>query len=147
MAFWRTLWASRPRYSEIYGDRLDFFSFYNGVDDLKDTIVRAGRWLENADQQLGRDVLNIFSQLRQCLYGRCFFVTESGRFGLGPGRARAGDKVSVLFWAEEPLLLRPIPASSKYQLLGDAWVDDLMSGAIFQMRDFEKEGWDTFVIR
>ena len=44
------------------------------------------------------------------------------------------------------LALRRIPHDAKYRILGRAYVDGLMDGEVFDLRDFEKHGYETVTI-
>ncbi|EUC36103.1 hypothetical protein COCCADRAFT_2831 [Bipolaris zeicola 26-R-13] len=75
---------------------------------------------------------------RLAVYNACicrrFFVTEDGRFGLGPWDMKKGDTVAVLLGGKTPFLLRhcvnrrsaKIPAVTYHKLVGEAFVDGLM---------------------
>jgi hypothetical protein len=43
--------------------------------------------------------------------------------------------------------LRSEVETSTNKMVGDVYVADLMKGEVFELRDFEKEEYDTFVIR
>ena len=71
---------------------------------------------------------------------RKFFITKKSLFGLGPGAMREGDWVAVLLGADVPFVLRevggeqrppsdPFPDDVKFQLVGECYVDGLMTGA------------------
>ena len=71
---------------------------------------------------------------------RKFFITKKGLFGLGPGVMREGDWVAVLLGADVPFVLRevggeqrppsdPFPDDVKFQLVGECYVNGLMTGA------------------
>ncbi|KAM0720640.1 hypothetical protein Q7P37_004777 [Cladosporium fusiforme] len=74
-------------------------------------------------------VAHYYSMLvaRVC-HGRKIFRTRQGRLGLGPSALRPGDTCAVLFGSRIPFVLRPSGEASQYLLLGDAYVQDLMSG-------------------
>ena len=57
---------------------------------------------------------------------RRFFVTESGRVGLGPPSVEKGDHVCVFYSAGPVYLLRYADADASAELVGDAYVDGLM---------------------
>ncbi|RFU30332.1 hypothetical protein B7463_g6012, partial [Scytalidium lignicola] len=62
--------------------------------------------------------------------------TEKGFFANMPQDAQPGDKVTILAGGKVPLILRP-RGSSLYQLVGDAYVHDIMAG----------EAWDPSICR
>ena len=70
---------------------------------------------------------------------RKFFITKKCLFGLGPGAMRKGDWVAVLLGADVPFILRevgahprppkePFAPDVKFQLVGECYVDGLMTG-------------------
>jgi hypothetical protein len=56
------------------------------------------------------------------------FRTEEGRLGLGPKLAAPGEKVRVVLGCNYPLILRPV-SENQWVIVGDCYVDDLMSGS------------------
>lgn len=65
--------------------------------------------------------------------GRRFFVTADGHIGLGPGRMREGDVVSVLYGAHWPFILRP--HGDAFLLVGYCYVDGMMYGEMVERDD------------
>ena len=59
-----------------------------------------------------------------------FFVSRSGRIGLGPFEIREGDLVVVIFGGDMPLILRC--HDSHHQLIGPAYVHGFLKGEIFK---------------
>jgi hypothetical protein len=53
------------------------------------------------------------------------------------------ETVSAFFRCPVPFALRRIPHDAKYRILGRAYVDGLMDGEVFDLRDFEKHGYET----
>ncbi|XXG95532.1 hypothetical protein Hte_001796 [Hypoxylon texense] len=98
---------------------------------------------------LYRDLFNdadgpgLMSAARASSYGRAFFVTASGLFGLGPGGTMPGDKVYILLGSDVPVILRQIPNPRGRRqeaaisttgdpvppqlFVGQAYVDELMA--------------------
>jgi len=64
-----------------------------------------------------------------CLQRRLFW-TERGSYGLGPQCMRTGDIVVVLYGGNTPYVLRP--RGDKYIFMGQAYVDEIMNGELFQ---------------
>ncbi|KAF2256372.1 hypothetical protein BU26DRAFT_513206 [Trematosphaeria pertusa] len=58
-------------------------------------------------------------------------LTGGGRLGLGPGAARAGDVVAVLWGGQIPFVLREMEAGWKF--VGDACVGGLMRGEVMEL--------------
>jgi hypothetical protein len=71
---------------------------------------------------------------------RTFWAKKTGRVpsdlvGLIPQRARFGDFVCVLYGCSVPVILRRYhtpPGRPYWRLLGDAYVDGIMNGELFQ---------------
>ncbi|KAL8818725.1 MAG: hypothetical protein Q9223_002697 [Gallowayella weberi] len=110
-AYWDRLWATA------------------GSDAAKppseDTLMRAERFRVSA--------AGVANQ-------RKFFGVKKGLFGLGPGAMRTGDWVAVLLGGDVPFVLREVggeqraaeegfPDDVKFQLVGECYVDGLMTGA------------------
>ncbi|KAL8306153.1 hypothetical protein RB597_003260 [Gaeumannomyces tritici] len=74
--------------------------------------------------------------LRACTFGRTFFISEKGYFGLAPSTARVGDRVCLLAGGRVPYILRDsrevlLPDSGKvrgFSLVGDSYVHGIMGG-------------------
>lgn len=66
---------------------------------------------------------------------RAFFVTESGRFGLGPYFLAENDVVAVLYGLQFPVVLRPI--GGDFFFLGTCYVDGIMHGEASSGREEE----------
>ena len=67
--------------------------------------------------------------LRQLIVGCCFkrrfFVTKTGRFGLGPARTGWNNRVCVLFRSEVPFILYRY-SKKKDWFYGQAYVEEIM---------------------
>ncbi|KAF2140805.1 uncharacterized protein K452DRAFT_288228 [Aplosporella prunicola CBS 121167] len=63
---------------------------------------------------------------------RRFFVTEKGYYGIGPEVSREGDKVSILFGAKVPFVLRP-QMTGYYRLSGECYIHGIMDGEAVEM--------------
>ncbi|EJT77131.1 hypothetical protein GGTG_07043 [Gaeumannomyces tritici R3-111a-1] len=74
--------------------------------------------------------------LQACMFGRTFFISEKGYFGLAPSTARVGDRVCLLAGGRVPYILRDsrevlLPDSGKvrgFSLVGDSYVHGIMGG-------------------
>ncbi|KAK5123921.1 hypothetical protein LTR85_002118 [Meristemomyces frigidus] len=64
---------------------------------------------------------------------RTLFATDTECVGLGPRGLRAGDRVTVLFGARKPMALRLVGGddSDTFQVVGECYIDPLMSGDTF----------------
>lgn len=65
--------------------------------------------------------------LSRACSGRLFFVTSSGRFGLGPPLTKPGDIVAILYGGEVPFVLRSI-GDGIYKFVGQCYVEGIMFG-------------------
>ncbi|KAI0802186.1 HET domain-containing protein [Xylaria sp. FL0064] len=63
---------------------------------------------------------------RNFCFNRTFFVTKSGRMGIGPSGTQSGDSVAVIFSGEVPYVFQRI--KSGYDFVGESYVDGLMKG-------------------
>jgi hypothetical protein len=74
------------------------------------------------------------AQFQQNAYYVCeqrrLFWTEKGLYGLGPHCMQIGDIVVVLYGGNTPYVLRP--RGDEYIFMGQAYVDDIMNGELFQ---------------
>ncbi|PMD25415.1 HET-domain-containing protein [Hyaloscypha hepaticicola] len=62
--------------------------------------------------------------------GRRFFISESGRIGLGPTLLQEGDLCCVLIGCRMPLVIRPTSTSNHFKVLGEAYIDDVIFGGV-----------------
>ncbi|KAI4236852.1 MAG: hypothetical protein L6R40_006041 [Gallowayella cf. fulva] len=110
--------------ANAYWDRIWTTSSEGASAPSEDTLMRAERFRASAAA--------VASQ-------RKFFGLKKGLFGLGPGAMRTGDWVAVLLGADVPFVLRevggeqreagdPFPDDVKFQLVGECYVDGLMTG-------------------
>jgi hypothetical protein len=70
----------------------------------------------------------IVGVLRTVMAGRRFFVSSSGLLGMAPAEAQVGDKICVLLGCSYPVILRPSEAGKYYTFIGEAYVNEYMSG-------------------
>jgi hypothetical protein len=64
-------------------------------------------------------VLPYLAAMRRALKGRCIFITEKGRLGLGTYYAGRGDLVCVLFGCSMPVLIDVVNNSKQSESLGE----------------------------
>jgi hypothetical protein len=65
----------------------------------------------------------------ECIQNRCLFFTKCGRMGIGAVDTRRDDVVCILFGSPFCFILRP--CGSRYQLVGEAYVQGIMRGELF----------------
>lgn len=63
---------------------------------------------------------------------RALYVTGKVYIGLAPWNARDGDLICVLLGGCTPFLLRPVPGSKRYTLVGETYVYGIMGGELFR---------------
>ena len=119
-------------------EAVENFLDYNCSKDTS-VAISEGR-LESLEDDVNR-WWQVYSLLHNCIYKRCFFLTSSGRFGLGPSDTQASsyERVCVTTGAHVPLVLRrglrhvtmklrPLDTDYGYQFVGQAFVDGIMYG-------------------
>jgi Heterokaryon incompatibility protein (HET) len=79
--------------------------------------------------------------------GRCFFITKGKSMGSGPAAAQVGDHVCILYGKPTPFILRRNSDQSTYRLIGEAYVNGVMDGEAFELRDKHSIPDQIFVIR
>lgn len=72
--------------------------------------------------------------------GRALLRTDNGYLSLGPRRSRVGDQVWVVEQARVPFVLRPIPDTGYYELVGECYVHGIMNGELVGLIEFVKVG-------
>ncbi|KAF2114391.1 heterokaryon incompatibility protein-domain-containing protein [Lophiotrema nucula] len=89
------------------------------------------KYLENSSSGSPncREDLKQYLEFAYSVYIRCaFYCTNGGLMGLGPPITRPGDiivKFEALLW---PTILRPVPDSEDYQILGQCYLHGYMLG-------------------
>lgn len=82
------------------------------------------------------------------MMGRCFFITEDGKMGMGTGFLEARDIVCVPLGCCTPVILRPEGGANEYRFVGDCYVDGYMNGeAIKASKKDEGRKPEPFVLR
>lgn len=85
-------------------------------------------------------------QVKDVGINRCLFATDKGGFGVGPLITRPGDVCSLIYGADVAFMLRPIPDTSEYKLLGEAFVHGAMNGEIEGMLQRRQVVHETITI-
>jgi hypothetical protein len=75
--------------------------------------------------------LKFLTRLAKSVEGRYFCVAESGHYVLGPYGSRPGDVVAIFAGEKKPYVLRE-KLDGRFELLGDAFVSDVMAGEVFE---------------
>ena len=127
---WRTLiankaysGASREAAPESYGE------MYRMLLHKQESTSAS----EEFDEELLRDYrLNLLNYLPL----GCFFITETGFYGIGQGTIEVGDHLAIWFGSPAPFVLRPIKQSHAeenrpiYSVHGIAYVAGIMDGEV-----------------
>ena len=103
------------------------FRAYCGVSGLVDEETEAGA------AAVG-DAEKFWLDMHLVAYGRSFFLTEKGYFGLGPRVVRPGDQCAVLAGAKVPFVLREAPGDGerreRWGLVGECYLHGIMHGEV-----------------
>ncbi|KAI9773690.1 MAG: hypothetical protein M1840_006964 [Geoglossum simile] len=76
---------------------------------------------------------NIEKLIRANIPGWKFATTAKGMMSMVPNRAREGDIIAILFGADVPFVLRPVPGNTGHFLqIGNAYVDGIMNGELME---------------
>lgn len=78
------------------------------------------------------------STIVQACSKRRFFVTDSGRLGIGPHGLEDGDVIAVLHGSHVPFALRRA-GNGGYHLIGACFVDGIMAGEMVQGPDSKRQ--------
>lgn len=90
-------------------------------------IILAGKFSEEkhlADIPTATRYLTLF---RIYSAHRAFFLTDDGRFALGPIATKPGDTICLLVGCKCPLVLQPV-GSDQYKLAGECYLDSAVAG-------------------
>lgn len=113
-----------------------FLALINRILDdrgLRSETVDPGGYLALSDGDWGRFQTRCASVCRN----RRIFRTKRGCYGLGPACMQVGDIAVVLFGGTIPYILRSMPTG--YAFLGEAYVDGIMHGELFDgLSDIQK---------
>ncbi|KAJ9621023.1 hypothetical protein H2203_007610 [Taxawa tesnikishii (nom. ined.)] len=66
------------------------------------------------------------------------YTTQKGFIGTGFPNIRVGDMVCLLYGGRVPFVLRPVPDTDKFHLIGETYVHGLMHGEALDMPGLEK---------
>ncbi|KAK4495910.1 hypothetical protein PRZ48_013178 [Zasmidium cellare] len=88
------------------------------------------------------DIDHFTRNVEQTIYGRSFFLTDSGSMGLGPREARVGDSIVYFPGGLYPFVLRP-RGNETFEMIGDCY---LYGFDEFEFEVSEVEGFGKFVV-
>jgi len=144
MARWKDIMAESPQcpYEQGYDGALWRLMLCDLVDIEEPAIYGSdigGRRAEEADEFVSRKSWDVssLSELDDIVNfpvstGKQFFMTDSGRIGIGDTDIMVGDIVSVLLRGKIPFILREAEekkdGSTFYQLVWQAYIHGIMDG-------------------
>jgi hypothetical protein len=145
--FARTLTAGRSEKSGTYLDRFSTqaqarhtaacFHLISRLLHIQ-TYGDEGEWPHSPDSlQYQSDAYHTCEQRR-------IFWTEKRSYGLGPQCMRSGDVVVVLYGGNTPYVLRP--RGNEYIFMGQAYVDEIMHGELFDELEVSPPQEQTFCL-
>ena len=129
--------AGGPWTSETDGKLISFDRTMTGDafrDDLPsdwpllkglDQKARVNATTDAVDGAQGRQKTQKWQLIALCCMRRRFFITEQGRFGLGPANISARNRICVLLGSDVPLILAGLP-KNEFRFMGQAYVDGIM---------------------
>lgn len=94
------------------------------------------------------EALTYVSNQRRALHNRRIFRTMKGYFGIGHSSIEIGDVCCVFKGANVPLIVRKVEgrhvqettrASNEYNLVGEAYIQGVMKGEVFDMMEMAKK--------
>jgi Heterokaryon incompatibility protein (HET) len=134
---------------------------YRLNDDVQqDSLLHATTWMQDyecwksllnhqqkADYDVSQPEFRFPRSALAASRGRCFFITKGKAMGSGPAAAQVGDHVCILYGQPTPFILRRNSDQSTYRLIGEAYVNGVMDGEAFELRDKHSIPDQIFVIR
>jgi hypothetical protein len=86
---------------------------------------------ERMSQYSNSEKLYIDTFMNPVIDGRKLFRTNNDLLGLCPDTAEEGDSVWIICGAKVPYILRSVPGSGSFRLIGEAYLHGFMQGEIF----------------
>lgn len=126
-AFWTTLMADVIQDSEYKWHRLSAHDIENIMEWIASATSAWGSWRKPAYGE------RFIEPLLAAVYGRSFFRTVNGKFGLCFPTSCVRDEVWVLAGARVPVILRPHQGC--HILIGEAYVHGAMDGEVMTLGD------------
>ena len=132
-AFWRTLITNRTSENQL------------ARPDVEGREFQA--WWETLTMQAPHTLMEFMDFNKAFLLHwsrRSFFTTTCGHIGIGPAATKKGDYISLLAGAQVPFVLRS--KSDKFQVVGEAYVHELMDGKYWGKLKAEIESQKEIVL-
>lgn len=80
------------------------------------------------------------------MMGRCFFITDGDRIGMGTGFMAIGDVIVVPLGCQTPIILRPEGPKGEYRYVGDVYVHGWMAGKAIRELNEGRRTVEQFVM-
>jgi hypothetical protein len=133
-------------------DRISFFTHLHQAAKASGEVLEALEQAlisESQDATSSGSADRYFYDISLACKGRCFFVTESGYFGVGPYIMKRGDKCVLIKGARVPFVLRNAEAEDigkprSYKVLGESYVHGIMNGELVEGQDGKE--WQSIVL-
>lgn len=109
--------------------------YFPSLMSLLNNVDSAFRWLTG-----GLVIGSRLNQLTAVQAYRRMGLSQTGYFCLAPSTARPGDSIAILRGGDVPLVLRKLPNSNMWELIGEIYVHGIMKGEIWdesKCQDFE----------
>ncbi|UKZ69536.1 uncharacterized protein TrAtP1_010542 [Trichoderma atroviride] len=101
-------------------------------------VLTAGSFIHNRSLRTEDMVIENVMKLRR------FFITNGGHLAIGPSRVQVGDVISIIAGCNFPMVLRAI--GSDFNLVGEAFIQNHMTGEILEHYPVESASWvDIFI--
>jgi hypothetical protein len=139
-AFWRTLVYNRDQYNQPAPAHIAI-SF--GYWYMWKKLVQTRRWEQDMltyhwQSSLLKNLSRPFEMADTRVLGaRNFFISEQGRIGWAPFRARAGDRLCIFQGMRVPGVVRA--AGNAWEFIGGCYIHGLMDGEAW---DLVGEDWE-----
>lgn len=140
----RTTYDYIPAETDMKRHRDNFAAYWRLRFPEKD--YRQHVQILGGDPAMG-DPDQFFADMRMACEGRCFIITEDGHVGLGPWIVKEGDVLCLIPGAKVPYVFREVSGVDsdagtggendnvlkKYRLVGEAFLQGLMRGEVFNV--------------
>ena len=116
----------QPEEVEPWDPRAPYISALEAIKTRDHPIQRGPVLTDLASQSIS--LMSEFSRERR------FMATIGNRIGLCPPHTKQGDLICILWGARSPFVLRRMPDTENFQLVGECYVDGLMYGEAFRIK-------------
>jgi hypothetical protein len=106
-----------------------FRDMYRALARVQTVSAKPGETSTSTSSSATQSVHEFAVRAFESLQNRCHFFTKCGRMGIGALDTRKADVVCILFGSPFCFILRPF--GSRYKLVGEAYVQGVMGGELF----------------